>query len=955
MELGKTKQLNLYFSLFTILTVCAFLLFNLSLPGTVEAMTKDPWEWTQKEQQVDDNNDPFLDNVSEIGISGESSTMPERSMKYFGTDILLLQSGLQGDFLTSFQPLPPDLGYIRVNSTEQKIYFSEFNNKWIHRMDLDGRNVEEVINEEQISAILAQLQLTLDDISDPNKIGFDTVDKKAYFAVDMEIDIPSVGTVEVSIITRVGLDGSVEEVVRSVDNRISGIAVDDEVNRNLYWFEEEETVQSLYGFITTVKGLNLDSDAERSYLTGVEAYINGFDVDLTNNKIYWIAGLEEGNGTHYTLRRTDLNPSGAADVSADGGEIFVDLGTSWATKLFVDAANNAVYWLQQQYFPDDDEFVFVVYSANLDDTTPTAELVVRTGATNLNNVALNRNLGKIYWTESDKLHTRLSGAGRDWIGSIWGMSLDGTEEAKILTHFDSPGGIATDMVNDTLYWTVPELGLIRRAKFDGTELTDILTGLNQPEDIVVNPVSGKIYWTEGPRDAIDVWSIRRADLDGENQEVFYSWDEIQEIRGLAIDLIGKTIYCTIQKNSWDDGRIRAVKTDKSDARWVTSGLNNPLGVAVDSANRHIYWTEPSDGTIKRANLDGTQIEVVASGLVNPRGVAVDAQNQKLYWTATEEGGNIGLVQCANLDGTDLRTVIGGMDGSVKYIALGLIGARTTATGIYPTGDVNGDFQVNAYDAALVLQFSVGIIDKFPVDELLGMSPEKVPPRNYEVGVPELTAKSGDRISVPILINDATGFLAGGLRLKYDASVLRAVRAYSGLNGAYWKANTDFDDEVRMAFASLEPADSSNTLFVLEFEVLSETEGRECPLILDYVELANSLSIKKTDGLLTILPSKSSLYQNYPNPFNPETWIPYQLSADVEVTISIYNVHGTIIRQLTLGIQPAGSYLNKDKAAYWDGRNATGELVASGVYFYMLKAVDSGRVLLHSTRKMVILK
>ena len=953
MKLGKTKQLNLYFSLFTILTVCAFLLFNLSLPGTVEAMTKDPWEWTQKEQQVDDNNDPFLDNVSEIGISGESSTMPERSMKYFGTDILLLQSGLQGDFLTSFQPLPPDLGYIRVNSTEQKIYFSEFNNKWIHRMDLDGRNVEEVINEEQISAILAQLQLTLDDISDPNKIGFDTVDKKAYFAVDMEIDIPSVGTVEVSIITRVGLDGSVEEVVRSVDNRISGIAVDDEVNRNLYWFEEEETVQSLYGFITTVKGLNLDSDAERSYLTGVEAYINGFDVDLTNNKIYWIAGLEEGNGTHYTLRRTDLNPSGAADVSADGGEIFVDLGTSWATKLFVDAANNAVYWLQQQYFPDDDEFVFVVYSANLDDTTPTAELVVRTGATNLNNVALNRNLGKIYWTESDKLHTRLSGAGRDWIGSIWGMSLDGTEEAKILTHFDSPGGIATDMVNDTLYWTVPELGLIRRAKFDGTELTDILTGLNQPEDIVVNPVSGKIYWTEGPRDAIDVWSIRRADLDGENQEVFYSWDEIQEIRGLAIDLIGKTIYCTIQKNSWDDGRIRAVKTDKSDARWVTSGLNNPLGVAVDSANRQIYWTEPLDGTIKRANLDGTQIEVVASGLVNPRGVAVDAQNQKIYWTATEEGGNIGLVKSANLDGTDVRTVVDGIDGSVRYIALWLTGVKPTS--VYPTGDVNGDFQVNAYDAALILQFSVGLIDEFPVDNLLNMSPENELPRHYKVSVPELKVLSGERISIPIALNDATGFLAGGVRLKYDPAILKAAQVHMSLNGTYWKANTEVDGEVRMAFISFgEVAQNSilanSTLFIVEFDVLSGSEGKESPLILDYVELSNNLSIQKTDGLITVKPRESRLFQNYPNPFNPETWIPYQLSTDADVEISIYNAQGNLVRSFSLGRKLAGIYITRDKAVYWNGRNTAGELASSGLYFYVLKTGD-----FVATQKMVILK
>ena len=103
-------------------------------------------------------------------------------------------------------------------------------------------------------------------------------------------------------------------------------------------------------------------------------------------------------------------------------------------------------------------------------------------------------------------------------------------------------------------------------------------------------------------------------------------------------------------------------------------------------------------------------------------------------------------------------------------------------------------------------------------------------------------------------------------------------------------------------------------------------------------------------MLTVLPSKSRLFQNYPNPFNPETWIPYQLSGDADVTISIYDARGKIVRQLTFGNQPAGSYLTRDKAAHWDGRNTAGELVAGGVYFYVLKAGD-----FVATRKMVIIK
>ena len=98
------------------------------------------------------------------------------------------------------------------------------------------------------------------------------------------------------------------------------------------------------------------------------------------------------------------------------------------------------------------------------------------------------------------------------------------------------------------------------------------------------------------------------------------------------------------------------------------------------------------------------------------------------------------------------------------------------------------------------------------------------------------------------------------------------------------------------------------------------------------------------------PKKTVLLANYPNPFNPETWIPYQLSDPAEVTVSIYSVDGKLVRTLELGQVPAGIYQSRSRAAYWDGRNAAGEPVASGVYFYTLRAGDFS-----ATRKMVIRK
>ena len=100
----------------------------------------------------------------------------------------------------------------------------------------------------------------------------------------------------------------------------------------------------------------------------------------------------------------------------------------------------------------------------------------------------------------------------------------------------------------------------------------------------------------------------------------------------------------------------------------------------------------------------------------------------------------------------------------------------------------------------------------------------------------------------------------------------------------------------------------------------------------------------------VQPQDTLLAQNFPNPFNPETWIPYQLSKATEVKIDIYDISGHLVRSLNLGWQPLGAYMMPSSAAYWDGKNAVGERVASGIYFYTLQTSDFA-----ATRRMVILK
>ena len=103
-------------------------------------------------------------------------------------------------------------------------------------------------------------------------------------------------------------------------------------------------------------------------------------------------------------------------------------------------------------------------------------------------------------------------------------------------------------------------------------------------------------------------------------------------------------------------------------------------------------------------------------------------------------------------------------------------------------------------------------------------------------------------------------------------------------------------------------------------------------------------------LASLTPKETALLANYPNPFNPETWIPYQLSESVTVDITIYSADGQLVQRFSFGDQPAGRYESRSRAAYWDGRNETGELVASGLYFYTLTAGKFSE-----TRKMLIRK
>ena len=269
------------------------------------------------------------------------------------------------------------------------------------------------------------------------------------------------------------------------------------------------------------------------------------------------------------------------------------------------------------------------------------------------------------------------------------------------------------------------------------------------------------------------------------------------------------------------------------------------------------------------------------------GISVDTVGSKLYWTNAR-----GRVQRASLNGSGIQNVVEGLGSPGDIVLSNDIAAPMMTTPTTPMTvshakyDVNGDGKVDNTDAGLVI-------------DALGT-------RNAAYDV------NGDGtvnfLDVVLVFDNRDDNVAGAPTIVGNLK-LTAIQV----------------DRIQR-----------------QVDLLIATNDRSPAAMRTLVYLQQLLAMAR--------PEKTQLFANYPNPFNPETWIPYELATDTHVTITIYNTQGVVIRTLQFGHQSAGYYTGRDRAAYWDGRNALGEQVASGLYFYQLETDE-----MSSMRKMVILK
>jgi len=110
-----------------------------------------------------------------------------------------------------------------------------------------------------------------------------------------------------------------------------------------------------------------------------------------------------------------------------------------------------------------------------------------------------------------------------------------------------------------------------------------------------------------------------------------------------------------------------------------------------------------------------------------------------------------------------------------------------------------------------------------------------------------------------------------------------------------------------------------------------------PIILTITRQETDIVAVEPEIASLTVPSQVILYQNVPNPFNPKTTIQYDIAQAGEVSLTIYDIAGRLVRQWTLSNQPAGSY-----HLIWDGTNSQGQAMSSGLYIYRLETPHHAR-------------
>jgi len=360
---------------------------------------------------------------------------------------------------------------------------------------------------------------------------------------------------------------------------------------------------------------------------------------------------------------------------------------------------------------------------------------------------------------------------------------------------------------------------------------------------------------------------------------------------------------------WADqmgGIIQSVKLDGTEMADLVTGLNQPIGLAIDrgTSPNKVYFCERNESRILKANLDGSNPEEVITGITGIHDIELDLVNRKIYWVRNTYADD--AVQRADMDGLNLNIEDMYTSTSIGYGYYG-VGLDRVNSKVYWTQAYNG-----CSDKISCINF-----DKTGFENVITY-PENTLLNPWDIDV------AGNKIYWT------------DCGLKEDI-IYSANLDGSGIDTVLQEVDCQFfviDSEIdKIYFSQGNYLESAN---------LNGTDRDTIATGLGMFVMGIDFSNDAPSGLAEeeLLVHTFELNQNYPNPFNPSTTIEFTLPQSEFTTLKVFNTLGQAVATLV------SKNLNQGNHTYsFDGNN-----LASGIYYYQLVAGEYREI-----KKMILLR
>ena len=384
-------------------------------------------------------------------------------------------------------------------------------------------------------------------------------------------------------------------------------------------------------------------------------------------------------------------------------------------------------------------------------------------------------------------------------------------------------------------------------------------------------------------------------------------------------LSAQTIYYT------DAGKwlVQSAGPDTLDSNIQTivpdNGSTIPAKIAADGINNKLYYTDYYSDKIFRVNTDASNLEeIITGGLSNPRGIALDVFGNSVYWVDKNEH----LLEKSDLDGSNRSTLLD--ENDLRFpdnLRIDLANNKLYWNGcsMDTSMDVICRCNPDGSNVETVVVADYGDIWSFDIN-----------PAENEIYYFWSDGTANDYIRIHTLsgsdqaADEGTEFhnFAPVYALVQDIKIdVNSGKIYwsDTANDSVSVWNLDKSGNIRAILKS----DVNHILGIALHDEFSHIGDKPKAVILDF-----------------------KLYQNYPNPFNPSTLIRYDIPADAQVSIDIYNAIGQKITNLFNGRKSMGRH-----EITWNAQP-----LSSGVYFMTIKAQSlSGAQHYHDIKKMIYIK